>query len=41
MEITMNQLQEEILKVLIEFDKICKQHNIPYALYGGTHLGAE
>lgn len=36
----MNQLQEEILKVLVTLDEICKDHNIPYALYGGTFLGA-
>ncbi len=36
----MNQLQEEILKVLVNLDKICKEHDIEYALYGGTFLGA-
>lgn len=36
----MNKLQEEILKVLITFDKICKKHDIPYSLHGGTFLGA-
>ena len=30
-----------LLKALLEFDKICRSHNISYALYGGTMLGAE
>lgn len=32
--------QLRMLDVLVEFDKICKKHDIPYFLYGGTLLGA-
>ena len=28
------------LDILIEFDRICQQHNIPYILFAGTLLGA-
>lgn len=36
----MNTLQKHIYEVLIEFDEICKTHDIEYSLFGGTHLGA-
>lgn len=33
-------LQDELLILLKEFDRICKKHNIPYFLHAGTLLGA-
>ena len=33
-------VQEIELEALIEFDRICTKHNIPYSLAGGTLLGA-
>lgn len=33
-------IQNELLKLLVEFDGICKQNNIEYYLDGGTVLGA-
>ncbi|WP_267128104.1 LicD family protein [Erysipelothrix piscisicarius] len=36
----MNKLQQEELNILIEFDRICKKHNIIYSLSSGTLLGA-
>lgn len=32
--------QLRLLEMLIEFDKICTKHNIPYFISGGTCLGA-
>lgn len=32
--------QKRLLEILIEFDRICKKHNIQYFLSGGTCLGA-
>lgn len=37
---TLRRAQLRMLDILIEFDKICKKHNIPYWLDGGTLLGA-
>lgn len=28
------------LEILLEFDRICKKHDIPYQLFAGTLLGA-
>ncbi|NLO09324.1 MAG: hypothetical protein GX129_05580 [Clostridiales bacterium] len=33
-------LQSNILDCLVEFDRICRAYNIPYAIDGGTLLGA-
>ena len=32
--------QLRMLDILVEFDKICRKHNIPYWISGGTCLGA-
>lgn len=34
-------IHKSLLKALIEFDKICRNNDVSYALYGGTMLGAE
>ncbi|RNB90105.1 LicD family protein [Brevibacillus nitrificans] len=36
----LKQLQEEMLPLLIEIDRICRKHNITYFLSDGTLLGA-
>lgn len=36
----MNRLQENLLEIIIEVDRICRKHNINYFLDGGTALGA-
>ena len=36
----LREAQNRMLEVLIEVDKICRKHNIPYWLDGGTLLGA-
>lgn len=33
-------VQEVELEMLVAFDEICKKHDLPYQLYGGTLLGA-
>jgi lipopolysaccharide cholinephosphotransferase len=37
---TLRKAQLRMLDILVEFDKICCKHNIPYCLDGGTLLGA-
>lgn len=32
--------QERMLSMVVELDRICRKHDIPYFLYGGTLLGA-
>ena len=32
--------QVVLLELLREFDRICKKHNIPYVVFGGTAIGA-
>lgn len=34
------EVQEKIFEIFLEFDKICKKYNISYTLEGGTLLGA-
>ncbi|MBQ4128752.1 MAG: LicD family protein [Ruminococcus sp.] len=34
------EIQEKIFEIFLEFDRICKKHNIRYTLEGGTLLGA-
>ncbi len=36
----MNELQKSILDVCLRLDEICKKHDIPYTIMGGTALGA-
>lgn len=36
----MNKLQQEELNVLVEFDRICRKHDIIYSLSSGTLLGS-
>ena len=36
----MNELQENLFQLLIEFDEICKKHDIKYLLAAGASLGA-
>lgn len=36
----MNDIQREILLQLKEIDRLCRQHDIPYTLIGGSLLGA-
>ena len=31
--------QERMLSMVVELDRICRKHDIPYFLYGGTLLG--
>lgn len=32
--------QHRMLEMVVELDRVCRKHNIPYFLYGGTLLGA-
>ena len=36
----MNELQENLFQLLVEFDEICKEHDIDYLLAAGASLGA-
>ncbi len=36
----MNEYQQEVLKILLEIDRICRKNNIQYALAYGSALGA-
>lgn len=35
-----NKLHGRILNILLEFDKVCKEHNLRYCICGGTMIGA-
>ena len=37
---TLRQHQQALLELLTEFDRVCKELNIPYVLFAGTLLGA-
>lgn len=37
---TIQETQDEILVLLKEFDRVCRNNNIKYSLHGGTLLGA-
>lgn len=37
---TVKEHQAVLYELLVEFDRICKLHNIPYILYAGTAIGA-
>ena len=37
---SLNDLQDRIYKIFVEFDRICRKHDIKYSMEGGTLLGA-
>ena len=37
---TINEYQNELLQILIDFDALCSEHNLRYCLCGGSALGA-
>ena len=39
-ECELQKLQKVELELLVEFDRICRKHSIPYSIDGGTLLGA-
>ena len=39
-KITVRDVQTVLLEMLKDIDEICKKHNIPYFLNGGSALGA-
>ena len=39
-KITVRDVQDSLLDILIDVDKICRENNIKYILEGGTALGA-
>ncbi len=39
-ETELRKAQLRMLEILVEFDRICKKHSIPYFISGGTCLGA-
>ena len=39
-DIDIRDVQMVQLEILLEFDRICQKHNIPYQLFAGTLLGA-
>ena len=39
-ELSLKEIQEEELKILISFDSFCKRYHLTYSLAGGTLLGA-
>ena len=39
-EYDVEEVQAKIFEIFLEFDKICKRHNLSYTLEGGTLLGA-
>lgn len=39
-ELNIHQIHERCIKIAIELDRICTEHEIPYYMLGGTMLGA-
>lgn len=39
-EYGLQDLQQELLKILVDIDRVCREHNIKYSLFAGTLLGA-
>ena len=37
---TLKEHQAVLLELLVEFDRVCKKHNIHYMLFAGSALGA-
>ncbi|KMK78304.1 LicD family protein [Alkalihalobacillus pseudalcaliphilus] len=40
LDVEIKEVQKVQLEILLEFDRICKKHNIKYQLFAGTLLGA-
>lgn len=40
MEMNMEQIQEYIYSIFVEFDRVCKKYGLRYSMEGGTLLGA-
>ncbi|MDN6626533.1 MAG: LicD family protein [Pisciglobus halotolerans] len=40
LEIEIKEAQKVELEILLEFDRVCKEHDIPYQLFAGTLIGA-
>lgn len=38
--ITLSDLQDRVYKIFVEFDRICRKHDIKYSIEGGTLMGA-
>lgn len=38
--LTLDEVHEELLNLLLRFDAFCKEHNLRYSLDSGTLLGA-
>ena len=38
--LTLRECQQQMLRVLLRFDEICKENKFKYFLYGGTLIGA-
>lgn len=39
-KISLEELQDRVYRIFVEFDRICRKHNIRYSMEGGTLLGA-
>lgn len=39
-KLELNEVQDLIYNIFVEFDRICRKHNIKYSMEGGTLLGA-
>lgn len=38
--VPLSELQERVYRIFVEFDRICRKHDIKYSMEGGTLLGA-
>ena len=39
-KLELREVQDLIYNIFVEFDRICRKHNIKYSMEGGTLLGA-